>query len=51
MGDEIKDAIELITINKNENTLLINSLSREAIKELMDEHLKKILISLSQNGT
>ena len=51
MDDEINNSIKLITTNEKENTLLINSLSAEAKKELMDDHLKKILISLSQNDT
>ena len=33
------------------NTILINSLSAEATSELMDKHLKKILIRLSQKST
>ena len=49
--NEIKNSIKFITTKEKENTLLINSLSTEEKKELMDEHLKKILISLSQNGT
>ena len=48
---EIKDSIELITTNKKENTLLINSLSAEEKTNLMDKHLKKILIKLSQKST
>ena len=51
MESEIKDSIELITTNKKENTILINSLSAEEKTELMDKHLKDILISLSQNST
>ena len=48
---EIKTSIELITSNQKENTLLINSLSPEAKNELMDKHLKEILISLSKKST
>jgi len=48
---EIKDSIELITTNKKENTILINSLSAEEKTELMDKHLKKILLKLSQKST
>ncbi len=48
---EIKDSIELIITNEKENTLLINSLSAEEKKDLMDKHLKKILIKLSQKST
>ena len=51
MDNEIKDSIELITTNEKETILLINSLSAEAKTELMDKHLKKILIRLSQNST
>ena len=51
MDNEIKDSIELITANEQENTLLIKSLSAEAKTELMDKHLKKILIRLSQKST
>ena len=51
MDNEIKNSIKFITSKEKENTLLINSLSAVEKKELMDEHLKKILISLSQNGT
>tara|TARA_Y100001968_G_scaffold5886_1_gene5125 strand:- start:698 stop:1372 length:675 start_codon:yes stop_codon:yes gene_type:complete len=49
--NEIKDSIELIKTDEKENTLLIDSLSAEAKKELMDKHLKKILIRLSQKST
>ena len=51
MDNEIKDSIELITTNEKETILLINSLSAEAKTELMDKHLKKILIRLSQKST
>tara|TARA_B100000700_G_scaffold183431_1_gene202317 strand:- start:20 stop:694 length:675 start_codon:yes stop_codon:yes gene_type:complete len=51
MESEIKDSIELITTKKKENTLLINSLSAEEKAELMDKHLKKILLKLSQKST
>ena len=51
MESEIKDSIELITTNKKENTILINSLSAEEKTELMDKHLKKILLKLSQKTT
>ena len=51
MESEIKDSIELITTNKKENTILINSLSAEEKTELMDKHLKKILLKLSQKNT
>ena len=51
MDNEIKDSIKFITTNKKENTLLINSLSSEEKTELMDKHLKEILIRLSQMNT
>ena len=51
LDNEIKDAIQLIRNNEKENTLLINSLSAEEKTELMDKHLKKILIRLSQKST
>mgnify|MGYP001304829680 FL=1 len=51
MESEIIDSIELITTKKKENTLLINSLSAEEKAELMDKHLKKILLKLSQKTT
>ena len=51
MESEIIDSIELITTNKKENTVLINSLSEEEKTELMDKHLKKILLKLSQKST
>ena len=50
MNNEIKDSIEFIT-NEKTNHSLINALSTDARKELMDEHLKEILIRLSQNST
>ena len=51
MDNEIKDSIELIINNEKENKLLINSLSAEAKTDLMDKHLKKIIIKLSQKNT
>jgi len=51
MESEIIDSIELLTTNKKENTVLINSLSEEEKNELMDKHLKKILLKLSQKTT
>ena len=51
MDNEIKDSIKFITTNTKENTLLINSLSSEEKTELMDKHLKEILIRLSQMST
>ena len=49
--NEIKDSIELITTNEEENAFRISSLSSEEKDELMDKHLKKILIRLSQKST
>ena len=51
LDNEINDSIELITTKEKENNFLINSLSSEAKTELMDEHLKMILVKLSQKGT
>ena len=51
MDNEIKESIKFITINEEENTLLISSLSAEAKTELMDKHLQEILVRLSQKGT
>ena len=51
MDNEIRDSIELITTKENENTLKLNSLSTEERSELIDQHLKKILIRLSQKST
>ena len=51
VDNEIEDSIELITTKEQEDALLINSLTAEAKTELMDKHLKKILIRLSQKST
>ena len=51
MDNEIMDSIELIKTNEKENTLLINSLPAKEKEELMDKHIKEILIKLSQNST
>ena len=51
MDNEIKESIKFITTNEKENTLLINSLTAEAKEELIDKHIKEILIRLSQNST
>ena len=51
IDSEIIDSTKFITTNESENTLLINSLSTEAKTELMDSHLKEILIRLSQKNT
>ena len=49
--NEIKDSIKIITTKENENSVLSNSLSTEEKSELMDKHLKEILIRLSQKST
>ena len=51
IDNEIKESIKFIKINQQENILLINSLSEEEKAELMDNHLKEILIKLSQEST
>ena len=51
LDQEIKDSIDGIVTNEKENILLINSLSSEAKSDLIDKHLKKILIRLSQKST
>tara|TARA_B100001996_G_scaffold181936_1_gene138999 strand:- start:5 stop:679 length:675 start_codon:yes stop_codon:yes gene_type:complete len=51
VDQEIKDSIDEIVTNEKENILLINSLSAEAKSDLIDKHLKKILIRLSQKST
>ena len=51
MDNEIKEAIELITTNQNEIALISNATSGKEKDELMDRHLKEILIRLSQNST
>ena len=48
---EIKDSIKIITINEKENSLLLNTLSAEEKAELMDKHLKEILMKLSEKST
>ncbi len=51
MDNEIKNAIKILEAKEKETTLLINSLSEEARTDLMDKHLKEILIRLSQKST
>ena len=51
VDNEIKDSIKIITTNEKEISLLLNSLSAEAKAELMDKHLKEILMKLSEKGT
>ena len=51
VDNEIKDSIKIITINEKENSLLLNSSSAEEKAELMDKHLKEILMKLSEKST
>ena len=51
VDNEIKESIKLITINEKENSLLLNSSSAEEKAELMDKHLKEILMKLSEKST
>ena len=51
VDNEIKDSIKIITNNEKENSLLLNSLSVEEKSELMDKHLKEILMKLSEKST
>ena len=51
VDNEIKESIKIITINEKENSLLLNSSSAEEKAELMDTHLKEILIKLSEKST
>ena len=51
VDNEIKESIKIITINEKENSLLLNSSSAEEKAELMDKHLKEILMILSEKST
>ena len=51
VDNEIKESIKIITINERENSLLLNSSSAEEKAELMDKHLKEILMKLSEKST
>ena len=51
VDNEIKETIKIITINEKENSLLLNSSSAEEKAELMDKHLKEILMKLSEKST
>ncbi|WP_413677774.1 Holliday junction branch migration protein RuvA [Prochlorococcus sp. MIT 0916] len=51
IDSEIKDPIKIITTNEKENSLLLNYLSAEEKEELMDKHLKEILMKLSEKST
>ncbi len=48
---EIKGSIQVITTNEKETSLLLNTLSTEAKADLMDKHLKEILLILSEKTT
>ncbi len=51
VDNEIKESIKIITINEKENSLLLNSSSAEEKAELMNKHLKEILMKLSEKST
>lgn len=51
VDNEIKESIKIITNNEKENSLLLNSFSAEKKAELMDKHLKEILMKLSEKST
>jgi len=51
VDNEIKDSIKIITTNEKENSLLLNSLSSQEKAELMNKHLKEILMKLSEKST
>ena len=51
LDHEIKDSIKIITTKEKENSLLLNSLTAEEKAELMDKHLKEILMKLSEKST
>jgi Holliday junction DNA helicase RuvA len=51
VDNEIKESIKILTINEKENSLLLNSSSAEEKAELMDKHLKEILMKLSEKST
>tara|TARA_Y100001968_G_scaffold222611_1_gene205346 strand:+ start:1444 stop:2112 length:669 start_codon:yes stop_codon:yes gene_type:complete len=51
LENEIKDSIEIIKKSEIENQFILDFLSKEEKAELMDKHLKEILISLSQKST
>ena len=51
IDNEIKDSIKIITTNEKENSLLLNTLSAQGKAELMDKHLKEILMILSEKST
>ena len=50
VDNEINETIGLIKANQKETTLLLKTLSEQEIAQLMDQHLKTILIRLSQKN-
>ena len=51
VDNEIKNSIKIITTNEKENSILLNSLSTDEKEQLMDKHLKEILMKLSEKST
>ena len=51
IDNEIKDSIKIITTNEKEISILLNSSTAEEKGELMDKHLKEILMKLSEKST
>ena len=51
VDNEINDSIQYLITNEKDNNILVSSLTSEAKTELMDKHLKEILIRLSQKGS
>ena len=51
VDSEIKDSIKILTANEKENSLLLKSLTADEKEELMDKHLKEILMKLSEKST
>ena len=51
VDNEIKDPIKIILTKEKETSLLLNSLSDEEKEELMDKHLKEIIMKLSEKST
>jgi len=51
LDNEIKDSIEIITTEEKEKFAGMNSLSEQEKSALLDDHLKQILLRLSQNST
>ena len=51
VDNEIKDSIKIITTKEKEISLLLDTLSAQDKEELMDKHLKEILMKLSEKST